>query len=88
MKCNDKDYYGLDKKDVPDKCFLCGQNSGKLFIVRQVKNMKMVHLCPSCMINNPSDFLLDNTRPWKGDKAKLKKLIIKSEHRIDDSVDL
>jgi hypothetical protein len=30
----------------------------------------LVHLCPACMIDNTADYLLDNTRPWLGDKKK------------------
>jgi hypothetical protein len=31
--------------------------------------MKMVHMCGECMVNNSSEYLLDNTRPWEGDKG-------------------
>ncbi|MCK4534980.1 MAG: hypothetical protein KAT81_05560, partial [Syntrophobacterales bacterium] len=73
MKCYDEDYYELHEEDVLDMCFLCrqDQNPKKLFIVRQIASMKMIHLCPSCMVNNMSEFLLDNTRAWTSSKERL-----------------
>lgn len=72
MKCRfmDEKCYEFHEKDVPEKCFLCTRNSGKLFIVRQVSSMKMVHLCGECMVSNSEEYLLDNTRPWEGIKGK------------------
>jgi hypothetical protein len=72
MKCKymDEQCYKFHDKDISDKCFLCSQNSGKLFIVRQITSMKMVHLCGECMVNNGDEYLLDNTRPWEGIKGK------------------
>jgi len=71
MKCKylDDKCYEMHEDDVPDKCFICSENSDKLFIVRQISSMKMVHLCGSCMVDNSSEYLLDNTRPWEGDKG-------------------
>ena len=74
MKCIDENYYEFHEEDVPGSCFLCRRNPGRLLIVRQIKSMKMIHMCPSCVVNNLDEFLLDNTRPWKGDKEKIKKL--------------
>lgn len=71
MKCYDEQYYELHEEDVPDRCFLCEQNPEKLFIVRQIASMRMIHLCPGCMVNNMSEFLLDNTRAWTSSKEKL-----------------
>ncbi|MCE5275283.1 MAG: hypothetical protein ABFD70_05570 [Syntrophaceae bacterium] len=72
MKCRymDEKCYEFHDKDVSDKCFLCTENSQKLFTVRQVASMKMVHLCGDCMVNNSDEYLLDNTRPWEGIKGK------------------
>jgi len=70
MKCYDDNYYEFHEEDVPGKCFLCGKEFEKLFIVRHIASMKMIHLCPVCMVNNMSDFLLDNTRPWAGTTQK------------------
>ncbi|HOO45070.1 MAG TPA: hypothetical protein PLM29_02475, partial [Deltaproteobacteria bacterium] len=71
MKCKylDEKCYEFHEKDDPDRCFLCSGNSCKLFTVRQVQSMKMVHMCGECMVNNSSEYLLDNTRPWEGDKG-------------------
>jgi len=72
MKCRfmDEQCYEFHERDIPEKCFLCAQNSGKLFIVRQVSSMKMVHLCGDCMVSNSDEYLLDNTRPWEGIKGR------------------
>jgi hypothetical protein len=72
MKCiyMDEQCYEFHEKDLRDKCFLCSQNSQKLFTVRQIASMKMVHLCGECMVNNTDEYLLDNTRPWEGNKGK------------------
>ncbi len=58
------------RKTSAEKCFLCSQNCEKLFIVRQVSSMKMVHMCGECMVNNLEEYMLDNTRPWEGIKGK------------------
>jgi hypothetical protein len=29
----------------------------------------MAHLCANCMCRNLSTYMLDNTRPWRGDRA-------------------
>lgn len=72
MKCKylDEKCYEFHDKDCTDKCFLCSENSQKLFVVRQIASMKMVHMCGECMVNNSNEYLLDNTRPWEGDKGK------------------
>lgn len=72
MKCKflDDQCYEFHEKDGPGVCFLCGECAGGLFVVRQVSSMKMVHLCGDCMVHNPSEYLLDNTRPWEGEKGK------------------
>jgi hypothetical protein len=71
MKCKflDEKCYEFHEKDTHERCFLCSENSQYLFTVRQLSSMKMVHLCGECMVNNPSEYLLDNTRPWEGDKG-------------------
>jgi len=68
VKCvyMDEQCYEFHENDTRDSCFLCRRNSQRLFIVRQVSSMKMVHLCGECMVANCDDFLLDNTRPWEG----------------------
>jgi hypothetical protein len=72
MKCTymDEQCYQFHEKDIAEKCFLCSQNCQKLFIVRQVSSMKMVHMCGECMVSNLEEYLLDNTRPWEGLKGK------------------
>jgi hypothetical protein len=35
-----------------------------------MESMKMVHLCPDCMADRMSEYLLDNTRAWKGKVGK------------------
>jgi len=66
----DEKCYEFHERDTVEKCFLCQENSSKLFIVRQIESMKMVHMCGECMVNNSSDYLLDNTRPWEGEKGR------------------
>ena len=70
MKCKflDEKCYEFHKGDTAQRCFLCSENSQKLFIVRQIASMKLVHMCGECMVSNFSEYLLDNTRPWEGDK--------------------
>jgi hypothetical protein len=72
MKCTymDEQCYEFHEKDMAEKCFLCNQNSQKLFIVRQIASMKMVHMCGECMVSNLEEYLLDNTRPWEGMKGR------------------
>jgi hypothetical protein len=66
MKCRfgDEHMYEFHDGDSQDKCFLCSKPSKKTFTVREIKSQKMVHLCGICMVNNISDYILDNTRPW------------------------
>ncbi len=70
MKCYDEDYYERHEDDTPDKCFLCGELSEGLSVVRHIESMKMVHLCARCMTDRMSEYLLDNTRTWKGTVGK------------------
>jgi hypothetical protein len=70
MKCYNEGYYKRHEDDVHDRCFLCGDLSERLFVVRHIASMKMVHLCPNCMANRMSEYLLDNTRAWKGKVGK------------------
>ena len=72
MKCKylDEKCYEFHEKDSEDRCFLCNENSRKLFKVRQIESMKMVHMCGDCMVENSSEYMLDNTRPWEGDKGR------------------
>jgi len=71
MKCYDEDYYERHEDDTPDRCFLCGDLSeGGLSVVRHIASMKMVHLCTHCMTDRMSEYLLDNTRAWKGKVGK------------------
>jgi hypothetical protein len=67
----DENCYLFHEKDVLDRCFTCSCNETRLIIVRQISSMMLVHLCPDCMVNNMSDYLLDNTRPWLGEKGNL-----------------
>jgi hypothetical protein len=62
--------YEFHEDDTKERCFLCSRNSQRLFVVRQISSMKMVHLCSDCMVNNSDTFLLDNTRPWEGRKGR------------------
>jgi hypothetical protein len=61
---NDEKSYQFDENDRSNFCFACGQNSERLFILRQIKSMKLVHLCRDCMVKNIANYLLDNTKPW------------------------
>jgi hypothetical protein len=70
MKYYDEDSYRFHKEDNADQCFCCNQGAARLLIVRHIESAMLVHLCPDCMINNISDYLLDNTRPWRGAKTK------------------
>ncbi len=44
------------------------KNIPNLMIFRHIKSMMLVHLCRECVYENISDYLLDNTRPWTGEK--------------------
>ncbi len=67
MKCRfgDEHMYELHEGDSKNRCFLCKESCEKTFTVREIKSQKMVHLCKDCMVNNISDYILDNTRPWE-----------------------
>jgi hypothetical protein len=66
MKYDDEMCYRFHGQDVPDRCFACRRDAERLLIVRQIASMMLVHLCPECMLDHISDYLLDNTRPWGG----------------------
>ena len=68
MKYYDAENYRFHEKDISDRCFCCTQNATRLLIVRHIESEMLVHLCPECMVENLSDYLLDNTRPWLGAK--------------------
>jgi hypothetical protein len=68
---DDEKCYQFHKRDSTDKCFTCNEPSERLLIVRQIESMMLVHLCQNCLINNYADYLLDNTRPWLGEKGTL-----------------
>ena len=70
MKYYDEENYRFHKNDVSDKCFCCHQNAPRLLTVRHIESNLLVHPCPACMIDNTADYLLDNTRPWLGEKKK------------------
>lgn len=53
-----------------DRCFICGEKFEGLSVVRRIASMKIVHLCPDCMAEKMSEYLLDNTRVWKGNMVK------------------
>ncbi len=61
---NDENNYLFLEGDVPEACFLCKCVCERTIVVRQISSMKLVHLCPDCMLDNMNDYLLDNTRPW------------------------
>ena len=71
MKYNDGKFYEFHEKDAPDRCFACSNAPPRLLIVRQIESMLLVHLCRDCMLDNLSDYILDNTRPWIGDRGKV-----------------
>jgi len=71
IKYDDENCYLFHDKDALDRCFTCSSNTTRLMIVRQISSMMLVHLCPDCLVNNMSDYLLDNTRPWLGEKGTL-----------------
>ena len=68
---DDEESYRFHDKDVPDRCFMCSQNTERLLVLRQIVSMKLVHLCQDCIVENIADYLLDNTRPWLGEKGKM-----------------
>ena len=63
--------YQFHDKDAPDTCFICAKKAERTLVLRQITSMKLVHLCPECICENIGDYLLDNTRPWLGEKGKL-----------------
>ncbi|HBH86511.1 MAG TPA: hypothetical protein DDY17_02770 [Syntrophaceae bacterium] len=67
---DDEKSYLFHDKDTPDKCFMCSKNTATLLVFRQIASMKLVHLCQDCICDNLGDYLLDNTRPWLGEKGK------------------
>ena len=67
----DKESYRFHEEDVPDRCFNCKYQSERMLIMRHVESMMLIHLCPDCMLEHPSEYLLDNTRPWIGEKGKI-----------------
>ncbi|MBN2284162.1 MAG: hypothetical protein JXO48_09760 [Deltaproteobacteria bacterium] len=69
MSIYDDESYQFHDDDRADRCFLCCRNNGQLFVVRHAENLKMVHICDECMVNCPSDYMLDNTKPWRGKKG-------------------
>ena len=66
----DESNYAWHEKDMSGSCFTCGKKSERLSVVRHIASMRMVHMCPDCMVDKMSEYLLDNTREWKGPKAK------------------
>ncbi|MBN2539206.1 MAG: hypothetical protein JXB09_04085 [Deltaproteobacteria bacterium] len=66
----DESNYAWHEKDMIDRCFMCEEKSDGLSVVRHIASMKMVHLCSDCMVEKMSEYLLDNTRAWKGTKVK------------------
>lgn len=68
---DDEKSYLFHKSDGADRCFACSETPDRLLIARQIKSMMLVHLCPNCLVNNSSDYLLDNTRPWLGEKGNI-----------------
>jgi hypothetical protein len=71
MQYDDEKSYRFHEEDVPDRCFICKEEIPSLMIFRQIKSMMLVHVCRECIYENISDYLLDNTRPWTGEKGKL-----------------
>jgi hypothetical protein len=65
MKYEDEQCYRFHRMDEPDRCFACRGNSTRFLIVRHIESMMLVHLCPDCLVDRQSDYLLDNTRPWR-----------------------
>ncbi len=71
IKYDDIESYQFHDKDAPDRCFICTKKSEKTLVLRQISSMKLVHLCQECICENINDYLLDNTRPWLGEKGNL-----------------
>jgi Electron transfer flavoprotein, beta subunit len=84
MNYDDIEYYLFHEDDTPDRCFLCSKVMPRPIVVRHIETMKMTHLCEVCFINNFSDYLLDNTRPWldgehtgyKGAEPRLRRIVV------------
>ena len=70
MKYDDEKFYEFHEKDASDRCFVCMKDMPSLMIFRQIETMLLVHLCRDCVYENIADYLLDNTRPWIGDREK------------------
>jgi len=68
IRYDDEESYRFHEGDKENSCFLCHDGSKDLIVVRHIESMSMVHLCGDCMVKNLADYLLDNTRPWLGDK--------------------
>ena len=68
---DDENSYLFHSRDRADICFACNEGSTGLLVVREIKSMMLVHLCPICLVNDSSRYLLDNTKPWLGEKGKL-----------------
>ena len=68
MHYDDEKTYRFHEQDAPDRCFICKEVIPELMIFRHIKSMMLVHVCRECIYDNISDFLLDNTRPWTGEK--------------------
>jgi recombinational DNA repair protein RecR len=66
MKYDDEACYRFHARDLADRCFVCQRDGQRLLIVRQIADMMLVHLCSDCMIRHLDEYMLDNTRPWKG----------------------
>ncbi|HOG18656.1 MAG: hypothetical protein A4E73_01418 [Syntrophaceae bacterium PtaU1.Bin231] len=62
----DESCYEFHEKDRADRCFLCAAENAKLFVVRHIETAKLAHLCRDCMGRSFSEYMLDNTRPWRG----------------------
>jgi hypothetical protein len=62
--------YQFHEKDATDRCFMCSNTTETLLVLRHIESMKLVHLCRDCICENMADYLLDNTRPWLGEKGK------------------
>ena len=84
MNYDDIENYLFHEDDTPDRCFLCSKVMQRPIVVRHIETMKMTHLCEVCFINNFSDYLLDNTRPWldgehtgyKGAEPRLRRIVV------------
>ncbi len=69
MNYEDEKCYEFHENDRAGRCFLCSAENSRLFVVRHVKTQKMAHLCANCMCRSLSTYMLDNTRPWRGDRT-------------------